>query len=122
MLQLTRTDPVDRRPGSPGRTVGKAVVRVDGLMAHPNFKLVDGVTGEAKQEGSWVGQTPDSVVENSMVAGRPGVVGHLAQGVSKAEALRLARVDLMGHPSGSPDITYAAPYFWAPFILVGSAH
>ena len=38
--------------GSPGRAVGKAAVRVDGLVAHPNFKLVDGITGKAKQEGS----------------------------------------------------------------------
>jgi CHAT domain-containing protein/Flp pilus assembly protein TadD len=47
---------------------------------------------------------------------------NLKEGVSKAEALRRARLQLMqatGDLEGTK-VSYAAPYYWAPFILVGS--
>ena len=48
---------------------------------------------------------------------------HLKEGQSKAEALRLARVDIMGRRVWSDALheeqSLAAPYFWAPFVLVG---
>jgi CHAT domain-containing protein len=46
---------------------------------------------------------------------------NLKEGVSKAEALRRARVQLMQAKGdvGGVTIDYAAPYFCAPFILVG---
>ncbi len=41
--------------------------------------------------------------------------GHLGDGLSRAEALRLARVDLRR------DERYRHPYYWAPYILLGEA-
>lgn len=38
---------------------------------------------------------------------------HLKQGMSKAEALRAAQVDLRGNAK------YAHPYYWAAFVLTG---
>ena len=50
---------------------------------------------------------------------------NLKQGVGKAEALRRARIELMQSRVCSDalgeEASLAAPYFWAPFILVGSA-
>jgi CHAT domain-containing protein len=40
--------------------------------------------------------------------------GHLSAGVSKAEALRHAQVELLRRPAT------AAPYYWAAFTLIGA--
>jgi CHAT domain-containing protein len=39
--------------------------------------------------------------------------GHLAEGLSKAEALRKAKLDMMGNGASS------APRYWAAFVLLG---
>jgi CHAT domain-containing protein/Tfp pilus assembly protein PilF len=48
----------------------------------------------------------------------------LKQGESKAEALRLAKLDLLQESFGSEALgmkgSYASPFYWAPFILVGN--
>jgi CHAT domain-containing protein len=50
---------------------------------------------------------------------------HLKEGQSKAEALRQAKKQLMQTRAWSDTLkeeqSLAAPYFWAPFILIGSA-
>jgi CHAT domain-containing protein len=49
---------------------------------------------------------------------------NLKQGRTKAEALRQARLELIqGHvwsDALGQEQSLAAPYYWAPFILVGS--
>lgn len=48
---------------------------------------------------------------------------YLEQGKSKAEALRQAKINLIKTTGnmGGVQISYAHPFFWAPFILVGDA-
>jgi CHAT domain-containing protein len=76
--------------------------------------------------------------------------GYLSQGMTKAEALQKAQLDLIGlnslkasnqaltqlpraaiaiqsvksiypRPNAHQDIGYAHPFFWAPFILIGNS-
>ena len=42
-----------------------------------------------------------------------------AGGLSKAEALRRAQLDLL-QGDGTAKPVYAQPYYWAPFVLMGS--
>jgi CHAT domain-containing protein len=48
---------------------------------------------------------------------------HLKNGKVRAEALRLARIETMGRSVWSDALgeeqSLAAPYFWAPFVLIG---
>ncbi|HLK12361.1 MAG TPA: CHAT domain-containing protein [Candidatus Binatia bacterium] len=49
---------------------------------------------------------------------------HLRDGATKADALRLARIELMERTVQSDALgreeSLAAPYFWAPFVLIGA--
>lgn len=45
---------------------------------------------------------------------------HLKQGMTKAEALQQAQVDLIEGRDSQQDGYYASPYYWAPFILIGN--
>jgi len=48
---------------------------------------------------------------------------HLKEGQPKAEALRLARVETMNRrvrsDASGDEQSLTAPYFWAPFVLIG---
>lgn len=49
---------------------------------------------------------------------------HLSDGEAKATALKMARVDLMKESIWSAElgreVSLSDPYFWAPFVMVGS--
>ena len=48
---------------------------------------------------------------------------HLRGGATKAEALRLARTEIMESTIQSDAVgRLAAPYYWAPFVLIGESN
>ena len=54
-----------------------------------------------------------------------GFYRNLLSGLSKAQALRQAKIDLINREhntlvSGATDRSHENPFFWAPFVLIGS--
>ena len=83
--------------------------------AKGNKRSALGIAGVAVQAGARTTVATLWLVEaNSTVELMEEFYKGLRKGLTKAEALRQAQLALMKNPK------YAHPYYWAPFLIVGS--
>ncbi len=120
-------------PGTSGRLEAHEVLRLD-----LRFKLVVLSGCETACGPLRRGEGLDSLARSFLLAGARGVVASLwrvddsasklmerfyaglRDGLLPAEALRAAKLALLRQLEGK-GFCYALPYFWAPFVLMGSA-